>query len=384
MIWLAVICLGTLLIYTLLLIVLRSRFLKLKPFASNQEPSTYPFITVIVPARNEALNIGRLIASIQNTDYPKENYEIIVADDFSTDGTAEICSTFKNVNVISLKDHIHGHLNSYKKKGIELAIKKAKGNIIVCTDADCVVPPGWLKTITLFYQEKQPVFVAMPVRMQEGRSFLSRLQSMDFLSLQGVSAACAGSKIMMCNGANLSYTHTAFDAVDGFSGIDEIASGDDMLLMHKIEGAFSGKVAYLFSKDVIVDTMPERTWKGFLMQRIRWASKSKTYKHSQIKAVLALVYAVNLFLLTFFMACFFMPEIPISNMHVFSFLLWVILLIIKVIAELIFLFPVATFFSRKRSLLWFPMMQPFHILYTVIAGTLGNFGTYQWKGRTVK
>ena len=60
-------------------------------------------------------------------------------------------------------------------------------------------------------------------------------QSLDFLSLQGITAASVFSRFhTMCNGANLAYEKKAFEEVSGFAGIDQIASGDDMLLMHKI------------------------------------------------------------------------------------------------------------------------------------------------------
>ena len=63
-------------------------------------------------------------------------------------------------------------------------------------------------------------------------------------------------------------------------------------------------------------------------------------------------------------------------------LLFFILLKAKI--ELLFLYPVAKFFGERKLLWLFPIFQPFHIAYTVIAGFLGKFGTYNWKGRTVK
>jgi hypothetical protein len=61
-----------------------------------------------------------------------------------------------------------------------------------------------------------------------------------------------------------------------------------------------------------------------------------------------------------------------------------LLFTVKTIIELIFLIPVARFY-KKISLLWyfFPA-QPFHILYTGIAGFLGQVGSYEWKGRKLK
>ena len=61
-----------------------------------------------------------------------------------------------------------------------------------------------------------------------------------------------------------------------------------------------------------------------------------------------------------------------------------VLLLFKTVIELFFLYPVAKFFNQTKLLWWFPIAQPFHILYTVIAGWLGKFGKYTWKERSVK
>ena len=193
----------------------------------------------------------------------------------------------------------------------------------------------------------------------------------------------------MCNGANLAYTKKAFEEVGGFAGIDTIASGDDMLLMHKIYKLHPDKVMFLKSQEVIVQTVPVNSIKEFFNQRIRWASKADKYNDKRIFAVLLLVYLVNVLLLALpFAAIFIKATFNISLFPftvVFTILeLWIFLLVIKTIAELIFLMPVSKFFG-KRSMLWlFPLMQPFHILYTVIAGWLGKFGSYSWKERKVK
>lgn len=188
----------------------------------------------------------------------------------------------------------------------------------------------------------------------------------------------------MCNGANLAYTKKAFTEVNGFKGIDNIASGDDMLLMHKIYTQQPDKVFFLKSKEVIVETAPMKTIQDFFNQRIRWASKADKYDDKRIIAVLLLVYLFNVLLLL-------LPVISVIKNYQLSIInyqfsliqLWLALLLCKTIVELIFLFPVASFFNRKNLLWFFPPAQPFHILYTVIAGWLGKFGTYQWKERKV-
>ncbi|KAK6020095.1 hypothetical protein OSTOST_14257, partial [Ostertagia ostertagi] len=118
------------------------------------------FLSVIIPARNEAANIGALLTALQHQDYPSHLVEVIVVDDHSDDDTARIVTGFPNVKLVRLGNDI---TNSYKKKAIEVGIAAASGEMIVCTDADCVPPPAWLRTMALFKKEKDSVFIAAPV-----------------------------------------------------------------------------------------------------------------------------------------------------------------------------------------------------------------------------
>lgn len=345
-------------------------------------------ITIIIPARNEQRNIAACLDSVCGQFYHKELFEVIVVDDHSTDDTAAIVKNYatQNVKLISLKDHVNTDLNSYKKKAIEVAIQQATGELIVTTDADCFVKQHWLQTIAAFHEEYQTAFIAAPVAIDCSNKFIEFFQALDFMTLQGITGASVYKKIhSMCNGANMAYTKKAFEEVGGFAGIDTIASGDDMLLMHKIYKRYPEKVLFLKSQDAIVYTAPVNSIKDFFNQRIRWASKADKYDDKRIFVVLLLVYLVNVILVV-------LPVISLFNNALFSTVncqlsninLWWILLVIKTAVELIFLYPVAKFFG-KQSMLWlFPLMQPFHIIYTVIAGWLGKFGSYSWKERKVK
>jgi len=353
---------------------------------SEFKPATK--ITVIIPARNEQENIARCLDSICIQSYTTSLFDVLVVDDHSTDNTAAIVRSYesKNVKLISLKDFVQDELNSYKKKAIEVAIAQSTGELIVCTDADCIAGPNWLQTIATFYEQYQPQFIAAPVSIKSNKRFIEIFQSLDFMTLQGITGASVYKKIhSMCNGANLAYTKRAFEAVGGFTGIDNIASGDDMLLMHKIYKQWPDKVMFLKSKEAIVQTAPVHSISEFFNQRIRWASKADKYDDKRIFAVLLLVYLVNVLMLVLPIAGLFRPD-KLSIIHYPLSItdLWLLLLLIKTIVELIFLYPVATFFGKQKLLWLFPLMQPFHILYTVIAGWLGKFGSYKWKGRNVK
>ncbi|HEV8079479.1 MAG TPA: glycosyltransferase [Chitinophagaceae bacterium] len=369
------------LIYACLIIYYRQSWMQIplyKEQLTNREISN-TLISVIIPARNEEGNIGACLTSVVNQSYPKNLFEIIVVDDFSTDSTATIINSFskENVSLISLKDFVkEGELNSYKKKAIEVAISNAKGALIVTTDADCIVPHLWLQRIASFYKRYHPAFIAAPVAYYGETNFLKIFQTLDFMTLQGITAASVYKKFhSMCNGANLAYEKAVFLEVGGFRGIENIASGDDMLLMNKISDRYPERVLFLKSPDAIVRTKPANTLQDFFNQRIRWASKADKYTDKKIIAVLLLVYLFNAWLL-------FLGILSILLPHVFYGFIGV--LISKTIIELFFLYPVARFFNKEKLLWWFPLAQPLHIIYTVIAGWLGKFGSYKWKERKVK
>ncbi|MEP7143543.1 MAG: glycosyltransferase [Ferruginibacter sp.] len=366
--------------YAVLIIYYRQSWLSIPNFKCAGTQGLKTKISIIIPARNEEQNIAACIHSIVHQTYPRHLFEILVIDDHSTDNTAGIILSYRqqNVQLISLKDFADAkEINSYKKKAIEIAILQSTGELIVTTDADCIVQPGWLQTIAAYYEKNDAAFIAMPVSYDCKNNFLEIFQALDFMTLQGITGASAHKKIhSMCNGANLAYQKKAFIEAGGFKGIDNIASGDDMLLMHKIFKLFPARVFFLKSSGVIVNTGPMSTLKDFFNQRIRWASKADKYDDKRIFAVLLLVYFFNVWIVLQGILTVFLT---------FAFVYYFIaLLVAKTILELYFLYPVARFFNKTKLLWWFPVAQPFHIVYTVIAGWLGKFGKYTWKERTVK
>lgn len=358
-------------LYSLLIIYYWQAWGSIEIFDSEIKP-TQDKISLIIPARNEENNIKKLLEALQNQSYPKELTEIIVIDDHSTDSTASVVQQFPFVKLIQLKED---SINSYKKKAIETGIAAATGELIVTTDADCIPPPNWLQTIASFKEEKEAVFIAAPVVINCNSSVLQIFQAMDFMVLQGITGAVvANQKMSMCNGANLAYERKAFYTVNGFTGIDHIASGDDMLLMHKIVKQYPGKVQYLKSKEAIVSTEPMKTWRSFFNQRIRWASKAAVYNDKRILPVLIIVYLFNLSFLVLLAGIFWNWVLGI----------WFLgFLAAKTLVELPFFISVSKFFHKQWAIKLFFFFQPLHIFYTVFSGLFGQFGKYEWKGRKV-
>ena len=367
-------------LYAGLLLAYRYWYHKLNNFegvtSAYSLANNYTHFTIIIPARNEAANIKTCVDTILAQNYPIAFYEIIVIDDFSDDDTAFIVKAMQEkntqVHLLSLADYYkENEISSFKKKAIEKAVLHAKGDWIITTDADCMVPPNLFLLYHQFIEKNNPVFIAAPVMFIEESGVLNTFQVLDFLALQGITAAAVGAgKHSMSNGANLAFEKSAFIAVGGYQGVDEIASGDDMFLMHKMKKTLSNRIGYLFHPDAIVLTKAMGQWKDLLMQRIRWSSKARFYDDNSIFWVLLLVYLYNLsFLLLLLMG---------------SFETLIISLAFKTFFEVFFLDAVARFYNLKPVLRWFVFFQPLHIFYTIIAGLFGQVKTYTWKGRKVK
>ena len=372
MFWLSITVLF-LVVYAILIFYYRKAWKNLNDYEGTEAANR--FISVIVPVRNEEKTISALLKALAKQTYRRERFEIIVVDDYSTDATSNIVKAFPMPNLVLIRPGAAAESSS-KKKAIEAGIKFATGELIVTTDADCLPPSNWLETINSFYVATDARFIAAPVKFSHDSSFLQLFQSLDFLTLQGITAATVATDFhTMCNGANLAYTKVAFEEVKGFEGIDRVASGDDMLLMHKIRKHYQGKVSYLKSKDAIVTSQPMLSWRDFFLQRKRWASKTLVYDDYRIIAVLAFVYLFNCLCVALIIAAILNP-----------FYWWGVLAywIVKTLVELPFVSAVAKFYDEQSLVKYLFPFQPFHIFYTVFVGLISQFGKYEWKGRKTK
>lgn len=335
-------------------------------------------ISVVIPARNEAGNIGHCLSCIVAQDYPRQLVEIIVADDASEDDTARIVLEMAATHpcIRYLRIDAGENAAAPKKRALATAIGQASGELIITTDADCAMGPRWISRLVQQHVSTGQVFIAAPVQIKDTGSILSRFQALDFLTMQGITAAVVHRKLLnMCNGANLAYSKAAFDAVGGFNDIDRIASGDDMLLMQKLAERFPDAIGYCKSKDAIVATAPAPNWKAFYRQRVRWASKARHYKQPAMFWVLLHVYCTNFALLCLLLMSF---KYPLSLMY------FVLLCATKFLMEVIFVKPVAQFFQQEKLLPWLLWLQPLHIVYIVVAGLMAQLTGYEWKGRRLK
>ena len=355
-------------------------------------------ISVIIPVRNEAENILFLLQDLEKQTYSKHKFEVIVADDDSTDDTLKIVQEFqKNTSINLIINQLLPKTNntSPKKRAIDSSIKLASGQLITTTDGDCRVGEKWLESIANFQAQTGAYLVSCAVTFFKAQrhkdskaqkstilfpnkdSIFTNIQIIEFASLIG-SGACAMfiQKPNMCNGANLTYLKSAFYEVNGFSGNEDLASGDDEFLMHKIAAKYPKKVRFLKNQDTIVETNAHTNWRSFYNQRKRWASKWQHYNNWQTTALAVFVFLANL-------------VVPLSfGFWFFDFIstkILLLILLLKYSAEFIFLSLIINFL-RKKSLIWLiPFVQIIYPLYVVFFGLVAQKqGEYVWKGRKLK
>ncbi|MET4081476.1 cellulose synthase/poly-beta-1,6-N-acetylglucosamine synthase-like glycosyltransferase [Pedobacter sp. UYP30] len=366
---------GLTFIYVILVLSFIIGWVKLPVFQlRSHSPKTK--VSIIIAARNEEINIERTIKALLTQNYPKALIEVIIVDDQSTDRTAEIVEGYASKGIKLLKLNPGKRLNSYKKKAIETAIGLSCGDLIVTTDADCSMGSRWLSTIVGLYEEKGFKMISSPVMFFEERNLFERMQTLEFLYLIGMGASTIGNKMpSTCNGANLAYQKKVFLEVGGFKGIDDLASGDDELLLHKIAAKYPNGIGFLKNTDAMVYTDAKDNLGQFIQQRKRWASKSTKYKNKAIILLGILIWTFNLSILAnVVLGLFFSQFFLIAGYQ----------LLAKFALELCFLVPVTSFAKRRKLLLLSPILTILHIFYMVYIGIAGNSGKYNWKDRMVK
>lgn len=351
---------------------------------SQQTSAAWPNdlrLSVIVPVRNEAENIIFLLNDLLYQTLPHKYFEVIVADDASTDDTAPIVRQFQKDNPLSviLLSLPNTPTQAPKKRAISAALEVATGQWIITTDGDCRVGPKWLETIAHTCLQTKAQFISGPVTFlkKSNLKWYSKaweiFQRIEFSSLIGTGACLLEAGIpTMCNGANLIYSRTAFDQVGGYEGIDHIASGDDELLLQKIAKRYPKDIYFLKNPEAIVLTYAQPDWPSFYQQRIRWASKWSANRRWATILVAVFIFLANVITLVWVLG------------SIFGLLDCNGLLLLKFLPEFLFLGLMVRFLGFKKQIIWIPVVQFIYPFYVLFFGLAAQQKKYEWKGRKLR
>lgn len=362
-------------LYLVLITCFALGFDKVDLFKPEQNTPRTTF-SIVIPFRNEANNLTRLLDSLYQLEYNTSLFEILLVNDNSEDDSVSVISEFiklQNSNIDISILHNSKDAISPKKDAITLAINNAKYDYIITTDADCIVPKNWLNHFNDFIMVHASNLIVAPVNYIKPQNFLDRFQQLDNLSLQAVTIGAFGiKKPFLCNGANLCYSKTLFIALKGFQGNTHLATGDDMFFLEKAIDYNANSVHYLKHQESVVFTSPEKTWSKLIAQRVRWASKAKAYNNSFSKACSIIVFLINA------------SVVALSLLTLFGFTSYKMLLylwFLKFNIDLWLIYKAVLFFNQKTALkfYWFSfLLYAFFSTYVAIRSQMGK---YSWKNR---
>jgi poly-beta-1,6-N-acetyl-D-glucosamine synthase len=384
-----------------------------------------PFVSVVVAARNEAMRIGPLLEALAAQDHPSDRYELIIVDDHSEDGTSEVVKQWieeashargkaptmvpKLLTAAAPDDAATGTADTActhsasgghspsgthstsgghspagthcttggKKHALTLGIRRASGEFILTTDADCRPAPGWISGMSRSLSDPAVQMVLGPVRLR-GTHIFGQLQELEFLSLMGVAGGAVGlGNPVMGNGASLGFRRQAWQKAGGYASHIKFPSGDDVFLLHAVkkqrrqatgpEGTGKPSVHFLKDRNAIVETEAIRGGRAFFRQRGRWAGKASGYKDPFTLLTGGVVAGFNLLLVIHLVFLLVFPGISA---------LWLLAATaLKALVDFLLLAVTARFFGMTARLVWFPVIfpvYPFYVLASVFVGWARN------------
>ncbi len=334
-------------------------------------PSSLPGVSVVIPFRNEEGMLPGLLEDLVAQDYPSGLFEVILVDDHSTDLSAEavirITGSLPNFSMASLENGKRG-----KREALRTGIGLVRREIILTSDADCRVGPGWIRSMAGSLEDTAVHMVLGAVILEPGRKLFSRMQSLEFFSLIASTAGAAGiGRPVLSNAACMAFKKVDYMEYIQGSG-QPTPSGDDMFLMLWVKKHRPGSIRFNPSLQAVVRTPPMDSPGSFFSQRIRWTSKSPRYRDPELIITAILVYMASLCLLAALAAGIFRTQY-----------LWLfpVLLGTKALADLAILYPVLSYFGYRKLLWLFLPLEIIYFMYVSVTGVAGLIIPFSWKGR---
>lgn len=235
----------------------------------------YPTVSVVIAARNEEANLPALLTSLLQQQ--NDAFEVIVVNDRSTDGTAEILedysTRFSQLKVIQVSTLPTGWTG--KKHAVHIGIQAANHEIILLTDADCIPESeNWVSKMTEHFSPDTDIVLGFSPYLK-APSALNQFIQFETLhtAFQYLSYALAGYPYMGV-GRNLAYRKALFTKT-GFDGDEKYTGGDDDIFVNR--HAHGGNTSVVLSPESHTVSIPQTSWLAYFRQKIRHLSAGKRY-----------------------------------------------------------------------------------------------------------
>ncbi len=334
-----------------------------------------PKVSILIAARNEEEGIEETLNSVLAQDYAGF-WEVWVANDRSTDGTAKILEKFtqkypEKFHVLTIESLPEEGV-SPKKHALSRMVEACEGDILCLTDADCIVKPTWVSGIIREFEPGIELVAGhsyIPTRNRKSNLLISMQAVETMIYRVAGTAGIAMHLPLTSTGNNLAYRKSFFKSVNGFDKVIKIQSGDDDLLMQKLASERPWAMRYCIAEDTFVTTNGKETLKGLWEQRKRWASKT-IYYTPKIVFVLAMIFAALI------MQC---VALATSAFDFRIFIAFLTAFVLKTVGDFVVFIRGLLIFKQPHLIKWCVPLEIIHAPFTVLAVIFGVLGRFKWK-----
>jgi len=171
----------------------------------------YPFVSIVIPAKNEETLIEECLKSLKQLNYPGDQFEVIISDGLSTDNTVEIAKS-QGAKIVKNEAQTVA-------PGRNVGFQHSKGKFIAFSDADCVMDRDWLANAVKYFDDEKIAGVGGPNLAPENESPFGKAVRLLFLfgSLMSGSVYVTDSKkvkaVNSVPGCNVIYRREALEKV---------------------------------------------------------------------------------------------------------------------------------------------------------------------------
>ena len=339
--------------------------------ARKPHKGPYPFqklpkVSVVVAAKDEEEHLPACLASLVKVDYPRDLLEIIIVNDQSVDSTPAVIDRFAGeYGFVRRVDAVEGTDMRGKANALSQGIDSAQGEFILLTDADCSVPVTWISGTLKHFEEKTGIVGGVTLILKAD-NVLSGVQSLDWDFLLSIgSAAATIRKPLACLGNNLAFRKKAYEDVGGYRKI-RFSVTEDYALFKAISESGRWDYHYPMDRQTLVETLPLRSLKEVFAQRKRWATGGKDTGFFGVVTL----------------APGFLFHWGIIVTAILSPASFPLLLLVKLVLDALFVFPVLKFYGKIAHLKFIVYFEIYYLIYVAILPFSVYLGkAITWKGR---
>jgi cellulose synthase/poly-beta-1,6-N-acetylglucosamine synthase-like glycosyltransferase len=331
-----------------------------------------PTVSVVVPARNEEGTIERCVRSLMATMYPANRFEVIVVNDRSTDGTGEVLQRLQG-EFAALRVHntIETHDNTNlqgKTRALHQGIEHSDGDVVMMTDADCVVQPTWVRHVAELFVHPDVALVPSFTVIQAHTVF-ARMQGLEWVFNHTMASAGIGlGQPLGCFGNNLSVRRSVYDAFGGYARIP-FSVTEDLAMLQAVARLPNQQIRYVCDEQTRVETLPCPTLSAFVKQHRRWVlgGRALGWRATVFVALASAVWA-GLLVASLAQAWWLVATI----------------LLVRMLCDVMVVLPSLYRLNMVGLVWWFPFALPFFLLVELITPFFLLKPSVEWKGQILR